>query len=56
MAPQGKSKPSLSHPYQRGVPGMGAAPPGAQYIQVTPEEKAAIDRVILSRVFSCFQA
>jgi len=32
---------------QGGIPGMGAAapPPGAQYIQVTQEEKAAIDRL-----------
>jgi len=27
------------------MPGMGGAPPGAQYIQVSPEEKAAIDRL-----------
>jgi len=28
-----------------GMGGMGGAPPGAQYVQVTPEEKAAIDRL-----------
>ncbi len=29
-----------------GMGGMpGGAPPGSQYIQVTPEEKGAIDRV-----------
>lgn len=32
-----------------GGPGpMGGAPGGPQYIQVTPEEKAAIDRVSFS--------
>jgi len=30
---------------QGGIPGVGAPPPGAQYIQVTVEEKAAIDRL-----------
>jgi len=30
---------------QGGIPGLGAPPPGAQYIQVTAEEKAAIDRL-----------
>lgn len=31
-----------------GGPGAGGGGPGPQYVQVTPEEKEAIDRVRLS--------
>lgn len=40
----------LNEPIQGGAGGAGAAPPGGNYIQVTQEEKEAIDRVPLTMI------
>jgi len=52
----------LNEPVQRGPAGAPDAPPGTHYIQVTPEEKEAIDRleslgfdraVVIQAYFAC---